>query len=134
VPNRSILPFPTEYSIALQGKSRETAAVEIDNVMVSLDLRWIWKQERWAGLAFTSENVWSRAARRKQQRKRNDGPNTAESMELDQDEEENSDVDTVPLGVKITVGPEMVEIRWLRGLDNVLFESFCGMLKRHLAT
>jgi 23S rRNA (adenine1618-N6)-methyltransferase len=129
VPNKSILPFPTEYSIALQGKSRETAAVEIDNVMVSLDLRWMWKQERWAGLAFASENVWSRAARRKQQRK----GNTAESMEVDQVEEEKSDVDAVPLGVKITVGEETVEIRWLRGLDNVLFESFCGMLKRHLA-
>jgi 23S rRNA (adenine1618-N6)-methyltransferase len=134
VPNKSILPFPTEYSIALQGKSRETAAVEIDNIMCSLDLRWMWKQERWAGLAFANENVWSRAARRKKQRMGDGGLNTADSMEVDQDEEEESDVDTVQLGVKITVVPESVEIRWLRGLDNVLFESFCGMLKRHLAT
>lgn len=129
VPNKSILPFPTEYSIALQGKSRETAAAEINNVMVNLELRWMWKQERWAGLAFASENVWSRAARRKQQRK----GSTADSMEVDRDEEEKSDVDTVLLGVKITVAQDTVEIRWLRGLDNVLFESFCGMLKRHLA-
>jgi 23S rRNA (adenine1618-N6)-methyltransferase len=28
-------------------------------------------------------------------------------------------------GIKVT-------IRWLKGHDNVLFESFCGMVKRNL--
>lgn len=40
----------------------------------------------------------------------------------------------VALGVRISFMSKGhgVEIRWLQGLDGVLFESFCGMLKRKL--
>ncbi len=46
--------------------------------------------------------------------------------------------DTEPaLGFKIhlqqrQVGDVEVQLRWLQGKDSVLFESFCGMLKRQL--
>ena len=43
------------------------------------------------------------------------------------------------LGVKIQLKQDkllengyVVSIRWLKGRDKVLFESFCGMLKRKL--
>lgn len=36
----------------------------------------------------------------------------------------------IVLAVKIEVYEESMEVRWLRGKDYVLFESFCGMLKR----
>jgi 23S rRNA (adenine1618-N6)-methyltransferase len=137
VPNRAILPPPTEYSIFIREENRETVAAEICKVMDGLDLRWIWKQERGAGLAFANENVWSRAARRKKQQGRVNDLSNADSMEIDgreqeEDMEEEAE-EAVSLGVKISVSSESVGIRWLRGLDYVLFESFCGMLKRHLA-
>ncbi len=53
-------------------------------------------------------------------------------MEEDEDPE-------IALGFKIHVEPNpggesgaKVTIRWLRGHDSVLFESFCGMVKRKL--
>ena len=36
----------------------------------------------------------------------------------------------VALKVKLQLTDHEVEIRWLEGGDSVLFESFCGMLKR----
>jgi len=36
--------------------------------------------------------------------------------------------------VKISCREEEVEVRWLQGRDQVLFTSFCGMLKRALNT
>lgn len=49
---------------------------------------------------------------------------------MDEDEED------MALGFKIQVNAEnsgsKVVIWWLKGHDSVLFESFCGMLKRKL--
>ena len=52
----------------------------------------------------------------------------AEDGESSEEEEE----DVVALAVKITCKEGEVELRWLRGLDYVLFESFCGLTKRAL--
>ena len=38
------------------------------------------------------------------------------------------------LGVRITIEAECVRIDWLKGRDSVLWESFCGMLKRAVDT
>ena len=38
------------------------------------------------------------------------------------------------LGAKITIEAECVRIEWLKGRDGVLWESFCGMLKRAVDT
>jgi 23S rRNA (adenine1618-N6)-methyltransferase len=106
--------------------------------MEGLDLRWMWKRDRWAGLAFANENVWSRAARRKKQRSDSSIPRNADIMELDGSEEdeemdENEAEGSIAIGLKITLTSDSVGIRWLQGFDYVLFESFCGMLRRHLA-
>jgi 23S rRNA (adenine1618-N6)-methyltransferase len=85
----------------------------------------MWKASILTGLGFAQKAVWSRAARR----------NTARSEDTKMDEDE----DEAALGVKIYCG-EVVEgevlkrvtIRWVKGVDSVLFESFCGMVKRKL--
>lgn len=81
------------------------------------------------GAGFAKGNVWSRAARRKQQQ------SPTNSTDKDQDMNESEDGGPV-LGFKIRLeilgGGTVVKVRWLQGRDSVLFESFCGMLKRQL--
>ena len=83
------------------------------------------------GVGFAKSNVWSRAARRKQQH--------SPTETTDKDHAMNEDEDGGPaLGFKIqlrkeTEGGIQVMVRWLQGRDSVLFESFCGMLKGQLS-
>ena len=87
-------------------------------------MQWHWADDQVSGFGFAKENVWSRAARRK--RKREVGnPNFPVGEPMEEDES-----DHIALGIKITISKEQVDIRWLKGRDSVLFESFCGMLKR----
>lgn len=83
-----------------------------------------------AGIGFAKGNVWSRSARRKQQH----GSSSTQSGDA-----EMADGDDPALGFKISLrlGQEEavnVMVRWLQGKDSVLFESFCGMLKRQLGS
>ena len=71
------------------------------------------------------ENVWSRQARRKMQ----GSAGLAHKAEIDEAK--------AVLGFKILVKKEGIEdkgvrvvVQWLKGTDSVLFESFCGMVKR----
>ena len=59
---------------------------------------------------------------------------SGDSHAMDLDESENEgEQEAVALGVKISLTPEKIRIRWLKGSDYILFESFYGMLKRNLA-
>ena len=75
----------------------------------------LYKWENNVGIGAVAGNVWSRAARRKQQ----------ESREIDWE---------IRLGFRITVvdvevSTSRVDVEWRQGTDVVLFESFCGKLK-----
>lgn len=99
------------------------AADKVNATLKSLEgVRWHWKSSINAGLMETKENVWSRSARRKKRFVKE--VNTTGSDEDDDDQ--------ISLAVTVTCKHEAVEIRWLRGMDHVIFESFCGMLKRAL--
>jgi 23S rRNA (adenine1618-N6)-methyltransferase len=122
-----ILPFPTEYHIPITENNRKEVAAAINDKLESLDLRWIWKEERMAGVGLAAQNVWSRSARRK--KKRDEEMKKADIAEMDEGEDEEED-EKVALGFKIGVTEQGVQVRWLQGTDQVLYESFCGMLKR----
>ena len=86
----------------------------------------MWKPDIATGLGFSEKAVWSRAARRQQKLKKDED-------RIEEDEED------MALGFKIHVqgtvdgqAVNTVTIRWIKGHDSVLFESFCGMLKRKL--
>lgn len=73
-------------------------------------------------MGFADRAVWSRALRRKASKGEDVGSG-----------------DGMSLGFKIQVhagdpaaSGSRVTIRWLKGHDSVLFESFCGMMKRKL--
>ena len=124
-----ILPFPTEYRIPITENNRKEVAAAINDKLESLDLRWVWEEERMAGVGLAARNVWSRSARR--QKKREEEMKKADIAEMDEDEDEYEEEDEkVALGFKIGVTEQDVQVRWLQGTDQVLYESFCGMLKR----
>jgi len=56
------------------------------------------------------------------------------AQEAAKDNDEDDIRATAKLGVRITVEVECVRIDWLKGQDSVLWESFCGMLKRAIDT
>ena len=113
-------------------------------------------------LAYAKSNVWSRAARRAREKADNEqkakthtnddaksakaNSSEGEDPAVDpehgdyKDEDEYDDEDAA-LGIIIRIegfsgkGQEHpIHLRWLWGKDSVLFESFCGMLKRQMTT
>lgn len=96
----------------------------INDTLGPLPVLWKWKEEVSTGVGFAPKNVWSRAARR---HAASDG---------------GGEEDDMAFGFKIHVqelpraenGPLVIEVvvRWLKGNDSVLFESFCGMIKRKI--
>lgn len=97
----------------------------------SLPWHWEWNKTVSAGVGFASENVWSRQARRKMKLEGQSGTGRLDAIP-----------DEVALGVRVQLKlvqgkePEIKEvqvlIRWIQGTDSVLFESFCGMVKRKM--
>lgn len=128
---KHLLPFPTDYSFALSSVSIDTACATLNTEMDSLSWYWSWEKMASSGVGYAAENVWSRQARRKMK------ISGVEGMKLDSVPEQ------VALGVHIQLKLDrgkdetnevQVLIRWIQGTDSVLFESFCGMVKRKLET
>jgi len=75
------------------------------------------------GLGFSEIASWSRAARR-------------HASKIQEDKTAHNSEQEFAFGFKIIVEPTLGDggskicIRWVKGNDSVIFESFCGMLKR----
>ena len=125
---KHLLPFPSESSFTVE-ISVEKCSHRLDDTLQALDLQWQYRPIMATGVGFAKENVWSRAARRKQQQ------SPTNSTDRDRDMNEGED-DGPALGFKIRLeglgSGSLVKVRWLQGRDSVLFESFCGMLKRQV--
>ncbi|KAL4940127.1 hypothetical protein BDV06DRAFT_224369 [Aspergillus oleicola] len=128
IPNfpKHLLPFPSEYIFDLPNTSIDAVGKSVDTEISSLHIHWTWNPSQAAGVGFASENVWSRQYRRKMKMS-----GTEDRPEVD--------TDKAALGFKVQLKVDPVEdkdvmliVRWLKGTDSVLFESFCGMLKRKL--
>ncbi|KAL2811660.1 hypothetical protein BJX63DRAFT_433170 [Aspergillus granulosus] len=123
---KHLLPFPSEYTFELPNSSIDSIGITVDTELSSLHIYWTWRKNLATGAGFAPENVWSRQYRRK--------------MKLTGAEDKPEiDENTAPLGFKVQLKMGSIEekavrvvIRWLKGTDSVLFESFCGMLKRKL--
>lgn len=127
-----MLPFPADFSFTLPPETNvDTAISTLNAELRSLPWYWDWNKSLSAGVGFASENVWSRQARRKMKL-----AGQAETGHLDAIPQE------ISLGVRVQLKllerkePESKEVqvlvRWTQGTDSVLFESFCGMLKRKM--
>ncbi|USW50081.1 Putative METTL16/RlmF family, S-adenosyl-L-methionine-dependent methyltransferase [Septoria linicola] len=129
-----VLPMATAKTIRVPFHDTRAAGKKVDGIMKGLEgVEWGWRPLLDAGVMQCKENVWSRAARR--QKMFADRAKAALGGSKNGGEEEESDSnadDGIVLAVKITCKGEEVEVRWLRGNDFVIFESFCGMLQRAL--
>jgi len=127
-----LLPFPNEDEIALsEGVDLEDTSKRINMIMKELNVNWSWNDQENTGVCSASKDVWSRAARRKVQHQ------ATINDESTQNEHDSVDEPEINLGVRLalTAAAEgrVLGIRWLKGTNKVLFESFCGMLKRKLS-
>jgi 23S rRNA (adenine1618-N6)-methyltransferase len=141
---QALLPTATEWTVPVSGASVEQIDERVNAILTELDLRWQWRATLHTGVAFARENVWSRSARRKRKfqeeakavlKKLKDRDDDDEYYQEDGGNKSSSSEDEeepVALAVKITCSANSVDIRWLRGTDSTLWESFCGMLKRAL--
>lgn len=119
-----LLPFPTAYDISLPSSMAGPAVKDkLNDQLSTLDLEWKWDVATSAGIGEASENVWARAYRRAYKRKKREG-----KVEM-----HNNDCDKITkLAFRITfvqLAGEIV-LEWLRGDDQVLWESFCGCVHR----
>lgn len=106
----------------------------LNKELESLGWFWNWNKSLSTGVGYATENVWSRQARRKMKL----AGQGKSSVKLDVVPEE------VALGVRVQAKlvrgqsesskehEVHISIDWSQGMDSVLFESFCGMLKRKL--
>jgi 23S rRNA (adenine1618-N6)-methyltransferase len=131
---KRLLPFPTDFALILAEANIETVAAKLTQQMQALELQFRWKAALYMGVGMASGDVWSRKARRRKAR--------SEDKNEDEDMADHEDAVEAPaLVFKITVSKSTEEegvdavkvlVRWLQGRDAVLFESFCGWLKRKL--
>ncbi|CAG7942070.1 unnamed protein product [Penicillium olsonii] len=129
---KSLLPFPADYTFTLPVDAAIDATSEtLNKELASLPWHWSWNDKDSTGKGFASENVWSRQARRKMKLAEGNDQTKSKEMPL-----------KVALGVLVRLRLELGDkpeekkvqtlIRWIQGTDTVLFESFCGMIKRKL--
>ena len=138
-----VVPLVTEQTIQCPLMSAKWAGDKVNRTIKVLDVRWMWREKEKTGVMVAKDNVWSRAARRKRHFGAAKGANNSgiEDVEMAngldnavKDEEDSEEDEPVALAVKIRCQHEQVDVRWLRGMDNVVFVSFCGMLKQALTS
>lgn len=151
---KHLLPFPATFSFPLLAATLASAATHLNALLIGLDIRWQYSTPLATGLGFASTNVWSRSARRHRSRaSRNAGQ--SDDNRGDVTDHHDDDDDEPALGFKISVrevrsqehdaaihlsqdqgnnnknGVDII-VRWVLGNESVLFESFCGMLRREM--
>lgn len=132
---RRWLPFPSEFGFEVtdaqaraMGGGMEAVGGRICQEMEALDMKWQWKGPISQGLGMAPRDGWSRKARRRKADGDRDG---MDGDEMDEDGEAAL-VFKISLSLVQSRGGVAVTVRWLQGQDSVLFESFCGWLKRKL--
>ncbi|KEQ95112.1 hypothetical protein AUEXF2481DRAFT_29832 [Aureobasidium subglaciale EXF-2481] len=124
-----ILPYPTAQTIHTIGFTQDEAAYLLNSTLEALALQWFWQSDKWAGCGSASQNVWSRSARRKRKRIEME-EESGKSASIPAKVPTGGDQVEVSLKFRIEIREGDMEVRWIKGKDHILFESFCGMLKR----
>jgi len=141
---KHLLPFPSEVNFSIPKSTMDTIAGRVNKIVQSLDVQWQYRPQISTGIGFAKENVWSRSARRRKQQQDaasaaqpSKHPPSIDEMDVSSDKDDEKEP---ALGFKLEIrqGEEVsstrITCRWLKGVDHVLFESFCGMLKRQLTS
>jgi 23S rRNA (adenine1618-N6)-methyltransferase len=127
-------PPATEVVWTVRDLKMDTVMDAVEREMDALDVAWRFKRSVGAGVGFAWEKCWARVMRRRKARKEENND------EEDDEDDEDREIEHAKLGFKISVHTGIdsdgvvVTVRWLKGIDAILFESFCGMLKRKLTS
>jgi 23S rRNA (adenine1618-N6)-methyltransferase len=105
--------------------------------MASLDLlSWTWDPVSCTGLGEARQNVWSRSYRRlyeKRVKEAGGRERVGDEMMQGTEDDDGNGKSLVKLAFRIRVVDlaREVVIEWVRGSDQVLWESLCGVVHRH---
>ena len=139
--SKNLLPYPCEFSFSIPSVSIDNVASRLNTTLQALDLYWQYRPVISTGIGFAEGNVWSRSARRSKLKRAivaSPLPQTKNSSNEGSNEEAEGDGEPA-LGFKVQIRQSKetdeieVAIRWLKGHQSVLYESFCGMLKRQIS-
>ncbi|BFZ61424.1 hypothetical protein YB2330_002489 [Saitoella coloradoensis] len=123
------LPPSTIFSFLLrQKKDLVGMKAKLAKTTKEVDVLLVWEDEnhdRHIAKGFAKGNTWSRSARRKRRREEE----TETMLEAKAKDEVNAN-----FGFTIELRRDMVKIRWTQGFDKLVYESFCGWVKRALNT
>lgn len=145
---KHLLPFPTDFEFKIKERTSTEIMKKLSEVMNTLEINLNITQscgKHWIALGQVSGNVWSRATRRRklqrqqQQQQQQQGERIKFKHEDGPHEDEQEGKEPVmvfKLIKKLDEGEDgvLIVVRWIKGHDSVLFESFCGMVKRELMT
>jgi len=131
-PWRHALPLPLRVVLLTLPPGREVSPLvnHITEVAGSLELiSWNWEAGTAKGVGRASENVWSRAWRRKKLREAQQEQPAAEEKETAKPEECR-----IGFAIRVEVGKEetVASVHWIEGHDQGIFESLCGFLQGKL--
>jgi 23S rRNA (adenine1618-N6)-methyltransferase len=129
---KHLLPLPSDFSFAIKLK---VGATQILELLRPLDLHSLRAQSLNTVNGTAHTNVWSRSARRRATLESN-AEDTIDEVNDDSDSDDESPEPALSFRINVSIDDNvdgsMVTVRWLQGNDHVLFESFCGWLKRKL--
>lgn len=128
---KNIFCYSPSSTVHFGGSDAPAVAKHLHDCFSKLRGRSKWKDDGSACLLQTPGDVWSRRARRKQKALEMGGntahaPSDQTGLEGDGKEEEERFV------VRIDVEDARIVVNWLFGMDHVLFESFCGFVRRQM--
>lgn len=129
--------WPTEYAIAAPQHTKEALVDSVNGVLSELSLVWSYDVETSIGLGVSRGNVWSRQARRKRklQEVSTSEPSSNPTVGVSKSVAcllPSSEQSIPEMVFRVSVATGLVTLRWLKGVDEVLWDSFCGMMRRKL--
>lgn len=128
--------WPTEYLIAAPEQTKEALAESVNSTLGELGLDWSYDRKNFTGVGVSKGNVWSRAARRKKKLQElsttEPSTNSAKTTASVSSPLPSTEEPVQEMVFRISIADGSVTLRWLKGVNDVLWDSFCGMMRRKL--
>lgn len=129
--------WPTEYPILIPKHTKNALADTVNSTLDTLSLDWSFDPKTSTGLGVARGNVWSRHARRKRKLQEMSAETPSSSNPVP-NEKNVTDLSRSTAAMepemifRVSISDDLVSLRWLKGVDDVLWDSFCGMMRRKL--
>lgn len=140
---KRFLPFPSIFTFEAPSTLSDHFYEHLQELFDSKEIEWRFDRTTSTACGWARGNVWSRAARRNPGTvvdKVNDRVKTVDKAVAEEDRDEETAEPRESrfiFRIQVSTGKPRsrameVQVRWLAGLDTVVFESFCGFVKSKL--